>query len=118
MDVRATDVRRALVGLPDLVRRTPPGNENEIQRKIRAFLRDMDYWVQRIDLEFGSSDGWICICGNRRSTYGFDPCLANGELCDQGDPDWESLYRCLCCGSVIDSISNTYVPSEDYRGAH
>lgn len=55
-----------------------------------------------ITQEAGSDDAWICICGNRPDSDGFQPCDTNGnEMEPLMGSDWDGLYVCGRCGRII-----------------
>ncbi len=55
-----------------------------------------------ISHEKGSDESWICICGNRPDSDGFQPCNANGnEIEPLAGSDWDNLYVCCRCGRII-----------------
>ena len=56
---------------------------------------------ERITLELGVNDGWVCICGNTPADDGFAPCNKNGDEVEPVE-GWEDLYVCLNCGAIID----------------
>jgi len=55
-----------------------------------------------ISHEPGSSEAWVCGCGNSPVADGFYPCNAKGDEMEptQGS-DWSGLYVCARCGRII-----------------
>ena len=59
---------------------------------------------EKITLENGEADAWVCICGNMPHNQGFYPCTITGEDCEPDkDGPWKNLYRCDQCGRIINS---------------
>lgn len=58
--------------------------------------------IERIKLEPGFEDGWICLCGNTPADDGFYPCDEKGnEMEPVVGSEWENLYVCFTCGRII-----------------
>lgn len=58
--------------------------------------------MERITLEEGYEDEWVCVCGNTAIDSGFFPCLLDGTEVEPTEADgWVNLYRCAECGRVI-----------------
>jgi hypothetical protein len=55
---------------------------------------------ERITLEGGQMDAWICICGNMPAQDGFYPCDAKGDEMEPVE-GWEDLYVCAHCGRIV-----------------
>lgn len=56
--------------------------------------------VERIKLEPGVEDGWICLCGNTPADDGFYPCDEQGNEVEPMK-GWKNLYVCFGCGRII-----------------
>jgi hypothetical protein len=58
---------------------------------------------EHITHEAGNDEAWICVCGNRPSSGGFQPCDKNGdEISPDKGSNWAGLYVCDGCGRIID----------------
>lgn len=61
---------------------------------------------ERISVEPGDPDGWVCICGNMPSERGFYPCNAGGmEIEPSIGSNWNGYHVCAKCGRIIDQTS-------------
>lgn len=57
---------------------------------------------EKITLENGSEDAWVCVCGNKPHQDGFYPCNEKGnEIEPLEGSDWNGLYVCRKCGRII-----------------
>lgn len=59
---------------------------------------------EKITLEDGQEDCWICICGNTSHRAGFYTCSKTGHLVGEfNDKKWRGIYyKCDDCGRIID----------------
>ena len=52
--------------------------------------------------EAGNDEAWICVCGNRPDSDGFDTCDDKGsEMEPRIGSNWDGLYVCRRCGRII-----------------
>ena len=59
--------------------------------------------LEKITLEAGDQDAWICICGNMPGEVGFYPCDLKGNKVEPTEKEWTTdLYVCDQCGRIID----------------
>jgi len=56
--------------------------------------------IERIKLEPGVEDGWVCLCGNTPADDGFYPCDEKGNEVEPVE-GWNNLYVCFKCGRII-----------------
>jgi hypothetical protein len=57
---------------------------------------------ERITIEEGDADAWMCVCGNKPTRQGFYPCDDKGNATEPDIvSDWAGLYRCDRCDRII-----------------
>jgi len=59
---------------------------------------------ERIRVENGNADAWICLCGNVPESDGFFPSDRAGNEMEPKN-DWPELYVCNRCSRIIDQRS-------------
>jgi hypothetical protein len=50
--------------------------------------------------EAGNDEAWICVCGNRPDSNGFQPCDEEGNEVEPVS-GWKNLYVCERCGRIV-----------------
>jgi hypothetical protein len=70
--------------------------------KLKASTREKPPTQEKITLEDGKSDCWICVCHNTAEADGFYPCNAEGNQIEPIAGVWSDLYVCAKCGRIID----------------
>jgi hypothetical protein len=53
-----------------------------------------------VHIRIEGADTWICLCGNRENTAGFESCDETGKLMEPIE-GWPELYLCNQCHRIV-----------------